>query len=293
MSEQPELSHRDESDETVAEPLVLYQTDGAVGIITVNRPHKLNAINPALMHAWWEALSTAEADESTSVVVLRSAGRSFCVGFDISGERPEPPYKSYGSDALSRHAMLVEGMDFMLTHWYLRKPVIASVQGHAVGGGCEIAMLCDITIAAEDAKFGEPEIRFSDPGPGLIMPWIIGFKRARELHYFGDLIDAETALRYGMINRVVPATQLRESTIRYARRMALIAPEALTAAKLAINRGADSGGFRSAIYAGVDVVAPVYAAETGVAKEFRDRIASEGLKAALAWRRSQFDELDF
>lgn len=270
--------------------LVLYETDGPVGVITVNRPGKLNAISPRLMHAWWDALRTAEADESISVVVLRSEGRSFCVGFDISGAEPEPGQKVYGHDALSRHAMLAEGLEFMLAHWYLRKPVIASVQGHAVGGGCEIALLCDITIAAADAVFGEPEVRFSDPGPGLIMPWIIGYKRARELHYLGDLIDAPTALELGMVNRVVPTGELRTATLAYAHRMALIAPEALAAAKLGINRGADAAGFRSAIHAGLDVVAPVYAAETGVGKEFRDRAARDGLKAALAWRRAQFDD---
>ena len=270
--------------------LVLYETDGPVGIITVNRPDKLNAISPRLMHAWWDALRTAETDESTSVVVLRSEGRSFCVGFDISGAEPEPGQKVYGHDALSRHAMLAEGLEFMLAHWYLRKPVIASVQGHAVGGGCEIALLCDITIAAADAVFGEPEVRFSDPGPGLIMPWIIGYKRARELHYLGDLIDAPTALELGMVNRVVPTEELRTETLAYARRMALIAPEALAAAKLGINRGADAAGFRSAIHAGLDVVAPVYATETAVGAEFRDRAARDGLKAALAWRRAQFDD---
>lgn len=274
----------------VSEELVLYETDGPVGVITVNRPGKLNAISPRLMHAWWRALRVAEADESTSVVVLRSEGRSFCVGFDISGADPEPDQRIYGRDALGRHAMLAEGLEFMLAHWYLRKPVIASVQGHAVGGGCEIALLCDITIAASDAKFGEPEVRFSDPGPGLILPWIIGYKRARELHYLGDLIDAANALELGMVNRVVPTGELRPATMAYAQRMALIAPEALAAAKLGINRGADAAGFRSAIHAGLDVVAPVYATETQVGEEFRDRVRHDGLKSALAWRRSQFEE---
>ncbi len=270
--------------------LVRYQTDGKVGIITVNRPEKLNAISPALMHAWWDRFREADRDPAVSVVVLRSEGRSFCVGFDISGAPPADGHRAYGDDALSKHAMLAEGLDFMLTPWYMAKPVIASVQGHAVGGGCEIAMFCDITIAADDAVFGEPEIRFSDPGPGLVMPWIIGYKRARELAYFGDLIDAEAALRMGMVNRVVPTAELREATLAYARRMALIAPEALAAAKLGINRGADAAGFRSAMMAGLDVVAPVYAAATEAGREFRERAAKDGLKAALTWRRRQFEQ---
>lgn len=277
------------SDGTGAE-LVRYEAVGKVGVITVNRPEKLNAISPSLMHAWWDRFREADRDPDTSVVVLRSEGRSFCVGFDISGAPPADGHRAYGDDALSKHAMLAEGLEFMLTPWYMAKPVIASVQGHAVGGGCEIAMFCDLTIAADDAVFGEPEIRFSDPGPGLVMPWIIGYKRARELAYFGDLIDAETALRMGMVNRVVPAAELRETTLAYARRLALIAPEALAAAKLGINRGAEAAGFRSAMMAGLDVVAPVYAAITEVGKEFRERAAKDGLKAALAWRRGQFEQ---
>ena len=87
----------------------------------------------------------------------------------------------------------------------MSKPVIASVQGHALGGGCELAMFCDITIAAENANFGEPEIHFSNAGPAIVMPWMIGFKKARELLYFGDMIDAETAMQLGMINRIVPS----------------------------------------------------------------------------------------
>lgn len=277
------------SDKTGSE-MVRYEADGKVGVITVDRPEKLNAISPSLMHAWWDRFREADRDPDTSVVVLRSEGRSFCVGFDISGAPPADGHRAYGDDALSKHAMLAEGLEFMLTPWYMAKPVIASVQGHAVGGGCEIAMFCDLTIAADDAVFGEPEIRFSDPGPGLVMPWIIGYKRARELAYFGDLIDADTALRMGMVNRVVPAAELREATLAYARRLALIAPEALAAAKLGINRGAEAAGFRSAMMAGLDVVAPVYAAVTEVGKEFRERTAKDGLKAALAWRRRQFEQ---
>ena len=277
------------SDKTGSE-MVRYEADGEVGVITVDRPEKLNAISPTLMHAWWDRFREADRDPDTSVVVLRSEGRSFCVGFDISGAPPADGHRAYGDDALSKHAMLAEGLEFMLTPWSMAKPVIASVQGHAVGGGCEIAMFCDLTIAADDAVFGEPEIRFSDPGPGLVMPWIIGYKRARELAYFGDLIDADTALRMGMVNRVVPAAELREATLAYARRLALIAPEALAAAKLGINRGAEAAGFRSAMMAGLDVVAPVYAAVTEVGKEFRERAAKDGLKAALAWRRRQFEQ---
>jgi len=176
--------------------------------------------------------------------------------------------------------------------WYVRKPVIASVQGHALGGGCELAMFCDITIAAENAIFGEPEIHFSNVGPAIVMPWMIGFKKARELLYFGDMIDAQTALQLGMINRIVPLAELQERTLRFAKRMALISPEALAQTKLAINRGADAMGFTNAMHAGLDVVAPLYAAKTDVGVKFTEIRQKEGLRAALKWRRDQFAQYE-
>jgi enoyl-CoA hydratase/carnithine racemase len=122
------------------------------------------------------------------------------------------------------------------------------------------------------------------------MPWIIGFKKARELLYLGDMIDAQTALDLGMVNRVVPREKLAEATEKLARRLALIAPQALAATKLAVNRGADAAGFRNAMQAGIDVVAPLYAATTEVSVEFRARTEKEGLPAALKWRKAQFEE---
>jgi enoyl-CoA hydratase/carnithine racemase len=164
------------------------------------------------------------------------------------------------------------------------------VQGHALGGGCELAMFCDLTIAADDAQFGEPEILLSQAGPGVVMPWIIGHKRARELLYFGELIDAQTALELRMINRIVPLAQLRAATLKYAKRLALISPEALAATKRAVNRGIEDAGFRNALQSGLDVVAPLYAASTEVGRQFDDIRSRDGLKAALKWRRDQFLE---
>jgi enoyl-CoA hydratase len=105
-----------------------------------------------------------------------------------------------------------------------------------------------------------------------------------------DTIDAPTALALGMVNRLVPSAALAEATIKYATRLTLVAPEALAATKLAINRGADAAGFRNAMQAGIDVVAPLYAAQTEAGAEFRDMAQKEGLQAALKWRRGQFEE---
>jgi enoyl-CoA hydratase/carnithine racemase len=275
----------------MAEELVLYGTEDKVGLVTLNRPEKLNALSMDVRAALSAALRRADEDAATSVVVLRGAGRSFCVGYDLGGT-PAPAKgadESWRHDALRYHSRLDFSLGIELQPWYMKKPVIASVQGHALGAGCELTMFCDLTIAAEDAKFGEPETRYSQAGPGFVMPWIIGFKKARELLYFGDMIDAATALDLGMINRVVPTAELPTATMKYAKRLALIAPEALAATKLAINRGADAAGFRNAMQAGIDVVAPLYAAKTEVSAEFRERTQRDGLAAAVKWRRSQFD----
>jgi enoyl-CoA hydratase/carnithine racemase len=269
------------------EPTILYETDQKVGIVSLNRPDKLNALSMEMRLELERLLHVADEDPATSVIVLRALGRSFCVGFDIGGGHTKSPWRH---DALKYRERLAVSLRALMTPWSLRKPVIASVQGHALGGGCELAMFCDLTIAADDAQFGEPEILLSQAGPGVVMPWIIGHKRARELLYFGELIDAPTALELRMINRVVPLGQLREATLRYARRLALISPEALAATKRAINRGIEDAGFRNALQSGLDVVAPLYAATTEVGRQFDEIRARDGLKAALKWRRDQFLE---
>jgi enoyl-CoA hydratase len=267
--------------------LVLYEADGKVGIVTLNRPEKLNALSMDLRLAIEQVLTRADDDAATSVIVLRGAGRSFCVGFDVGGGGGAHPWRH---DALKYHARLATSFRCLMTPWTLRKPVIASVQGHALGGGCELAMFCDLTIAADDALFGEPEVLFSQAGPAVLMPFIVGHKRARELMYFGDKIDAKHAHEIGMVNRIVPPAELAAATMKYARRLALIAPEALAAAKLAVNRGLDAAGFRNALNAGLDVLAPLYAATTEAGTQFDDIKAKQGLKAALTWRKGQLEE---
>ena len=274
----------------MSDAAVLYETQDKVGIITLNRPAKLNPINDELRLGLTEAFGRADDDPSTSVVVLRAAGRSFCAGYDISTGAASKD--SWRHDALKWHAHLAESLEFEMMPWYMRKPVIASVQGHALGGGCEITLFCDMTIAAENALFGEPEIRFSDVGPAIVLPWIVGYKKARELLYFGDMIDAKTALELGIVNRVVPLDELEAATLKFARKLALISPEALYATKLAISRGADAAGFRNAMQAGLDMVAPLYAAKSEVGLKFTDMTRKEGLGAALRWRRAQFEAVE-
>ena len=131
---------------------VLYEIDGQVGIVTLNRPDKLNALTMELRLELEQTLHRADEDAATSVLVLRGEGRSFCVGFDVGGGGSDRAQTPWRHDALKYHDRLATSLRALMTPWRLRKPVIASVQGHALGGGCELAMFCDLTIAADDAK---------------------------------------------------------------------------------------------------------------------------------------------
>jgi enoyl-CoA hydratase/carnithine racemase len=156
-------------------PLVTYAADGRVGIVSLNRADKLNAISPELKKMLVERFHEADRDPATSVVILRAEGRSFCAGYDIS---PNPDRAARRGNSLAWHESLTDDVQLEMTPWEMKKPVIASVQGHCLGGGCELVMMCDLTIAADDALFGEPEIRFSNVGPALVMPFIIGLAPA-------------------------------------------------------------------------------------------------------------------
>ena len=182
----------------MADPLVLYEVDDKVGIITLNRPDKLNAISREFQHALTAAF--------VRPMRIRRRASCCCAPRDAASApattlAPRARTDDWRGDPTKAHAHLHPQLEFEMTPWLMRKPVIASVQGHVLGGGCELVMLCDLTIAADNATFGEPEVRFSAVGPAIVMPMIIGYKRARELLYFGDQIDARTALDFGMINR--------------------------------------------------------------------------------------------
>lgn len=263
---------------------VVYRRDGKVGFVVLNRPTKLNAISDRMKLMIIDVFLRADADPETSVIVLRGEGRSFCAGHDISGEEDE----SAGTDVWTWSQHLSQSVKSEMMPFEVAKPVIGSVQGHVLGGGCQLAMFCDLIIAAENARFGEPEVRFSNTGPAFIMPWIAGFRRAREMIYFGDTVDAQTAREFGMVNRVVPVEDLEAETLAYAKRLSMVAPEALTRTKLALKRGLEIAGFRNAINAGQEIVNTLYATETEVGREFKRIADADGMKAALAWRAAHF-----
>ncbi len=253
--------------------------------LTLNRPAKLNALSGPLIAALMSALDAAIADPEVRVIVLDGAGRAFSAGYDLAEE------VEGGVDGpVQWRALLAADVAATLRILDCPKPVIASIHGYALAGGLEIAMACDLVVAAEGTKLGEPEIRYGSAPVTLLMPYLIGQKKTRELLLTGDLIDAGEAERIGLVNRVVPADRRAAEVDALADRLARTPPEVMGPTKLMLNRAMDAAGFRMAVEAGLDLGAIVNAAGTPEQREWDEIVRRDGLKAALAWRDRRYDE---
>src|SRR5688572_3332190 len=253
--------------------------------LTLNRPAKLNALNGELVNALVAALDEAEADDGVRVIVLEGAGRAFSSGYDLTEEAEG----TIGGPVAWRD-LLAADVAATLRFLDSPKPVIAQVHGYALAGGLELAMACDLVVAAEATMLGEPEIRYGSAPVTLLMPFLIGQKRTRELLLTGDLIDAAEAERIGLVNRVVPADGLAAEVDRLADRLARTPPEVMGPTKRMLNRAMDAAGFRLAVEAGLDLGAIINAADTPEQREWDAIVRRDGLKAALAWRDQRYDE---
>ncbi|MFO0998101.1 MAG: enoyl-CoA hydratase/isomerase family protein [Alphaproteobacteria bacterium] len=268
---------------------LLYEKIGRVVHIRFNRPKALNAINLDMMEELPRALAEADRDAEVRVIVLSGEGKSFGAGYDLKQDWSQA---FGGRGPMNTRAMLRACAAYEFAPWACEKPTIAMVRGHCLAGSCEVAMMCCVTYASDNSVFGEPEIRFSTAPPVLVMPWLVGLKKARELLYTGDLIDAAEALRIDMVNRVIPDAELEAETFKLARRMATIEVEALKTTKAAINRGAEIAGFKQAIDYAIETGAILDATPTEMYKRFVEISRADGLTAAVRWREAQFKDLD-
>jgi enoyl-CoA hydratase len=210
--------------------------DGAVATVTINRPKVLNALNAATLRELGEAMRALQQDAAVRAVVLTGAGeKAFVAGADINELATLTP------DAAKAHAELGQGVFDLIEH--LGKPVIAAVNGFALGGGCELAMACTVRLAADSAKFGQPEVRLGLT-PGFAgtqrLPRLVGKGRAMELILGGGTIDAAEAYRIGLVNRVVPAASLAADARALAEAWAAHAPMAIRYAMEAITHGLET-----------------------------------------------------
>ena len=268
-----------------AEP-VLLRTATPWGVrLTLNRPAKLNALSDELVRGLVEAMDDATADPDVRVIVIEGAGRAFSSGYDLSEET-----EGGVGGPVQWRALLAADVAATLQILDCPKPVIAQVHGYVLAGGLELAMACDLVVAAEGTKLGEPEIRYGSAPVTLLMPYLIGQKKTRELLLTGDLIDAVEAERIGLINRVVPVERLAAEVDALADRLARTPPEVMAPTKLMLNRAMDAAGFRLAVEAGIDLGAIINTADTPEQREWDTIVRRDGLKAALAWRDRRYDE---
>ena len=209
---------------------ILTETRGRVGIITLNRPKQLNALNDALMNELGDALLKFDADEAIGAIVVTGGEKAFAAGADIGAMVGWSYMDVYKSEYITRNWETLRRV---------RKPVIAAVAGYALGGGCEMALACDIVIAAESAKFGQPEIRIGVmPGAGGTqrLPRAVGKAKAMDLILTARMMDAAEAERAGLVSRIVPADKLLDEALACANVICEMSLPSVMMAKEAVNR---------------------------------------------------------
>ena len=276
-------------------------TDDRVGIITLNRPEKLNALSQELLYDFDAALHDIEADHTIRVIVVKGAGRAFSAGYDLT------PSQKTGADAVVRRHRGVDdkgrrllmgirtGMqqitDIHMYFWNMAKVTIAQVHGYAVAGGCEMAMMADLGVAADDAQLGHPGLRgLGTSRTGVIWPLVIGMRKAKELYYTGENVTGTEAEEIGMINYAWPKEELEDRTLAFADRLANMSADHLAILKVNMNRFYENMGIYSSVRSSTDLDAAGQFTEFSY--DWQEKMRDEGLKDALQWRDGPFRETD-
>jgi enoyl-CoA hydratase len=209
---------------------IIVECRGRVGLVTLNRPKALNALNDALMTELGDALAAFDADEAIGAIVITGSDKAFAAGADIVAMKDWGYMDVYKGEYITRNWERIKSV---------RKPVIAAVAGYALGGGCELAMMCDIIFAAEGARFGQPEIKLGIiPGAGATqrLPRAVGKAKSMDLVLTGRMMDAAEAERSGLVSRVVPADRLLDEALAAAAQIAEFSLPSVMMAKESINR---------------------------------------------------------
>lgn len=268
---------------------ILYEPSDGIARITLNRPEKLNAISWQMQAELQQALWQADRDPSVHVVTLRGAGRSFSAGYDIS-----PPPGEGATHAASGHTMerdvwfLEQATRMRMTIWEMHKPVIAGIHGHCLAGGTDIAFLCDIVIAADDAKIGYPPVRALGSPVNHMWTYLVGPQWAKRLLLTGDTISGAEADRIGLVIKAVPSEQLDAELDDLAGRMAMIDVDLLAANKRIVNMALELMGAQTMQRMATERDA--IARQAPVVTEFYAMAKEKGLKAALEWRDDRFGD---
>ena len=262
------------------------EIEGPVASLIFNRPQVLNAFHNEAMDECTAALKELADDERVRCILVRGEGRAFSAGFDLKASAN----RDMSSVDLVRRQMERQ-FDFIMAFWDCPKPTIALVHGFCMAGAFEVALACDITIAAEGTRFGEPEVRFGTGIVAMLLPWAVLPKHAKEMLLTGnDKMDAARAHAIGIVNHVVPESEL----IPFGRRMALdiasAAGPSVFFTKRAMNRTYETMGMREALRASLDIDVILNSTPSAEKAEFLRIRKEQGLKAALAWRDSRFSD---
>lgn len=276
-------------------------SDGRVARLTLNRPEKMNALSQELLFELNDALHELEADDSARVIILRGAGRTFSAGYDLAPARggADAVVRRYRTTDDQRRRLLMgirTGMqqiaDIHMYLWNMAKVTIAQVHGYAFAGGCELAMMADLVVAADDAQLGHPGLRgLGTSRTGVIWPLVIGMRKAKELYYTGDAISGTEAERIGMINYAWPKEELEERTIAYADRIANMTADHLAILKLNMNRFYENMGIYSSVRSSTELDAMGQMTQFSYSWQDKMREGMQdgtGLKGALDWRDTPF-----
>ena len=250
---------------------IIVETRGGVGLITLNRPDALNALNSTLVDELAHALDTFEADPAVGAIVITGSNKAFAAGADIKEMQSKSFIDVYMEDFITRNWERVTTC---------RKPVIAAVAGYALGGGCELAMMCDFILAGDNAKFGQPEINLGVmPGAGGTqrLTRFVGKSKAMEMVLTARRMDAEEAERSGLVSRVVPADELVDEAVKVAGRIAELSRPSVMMAKEAVNKA-----YETTLREGVMFERRIFHAN------FATEDKQEGMAAFVEKRKPQF-----
>lgn len=281
----PSTGEPDMPDAASYETLNWRVADG-VAHIELSRPERLNALNKAMLLEINRAMDAAEADANVRAIVLSGAGKGFSSGFDLKEQMQRAPK---GAQVWRE----ILDLDFSTTmrFWRSPKPTIAAVHGPCVAGAFEMALACDITIAAEDAVFGEPELKFGAGIVTMLLPWMASPKHAKRIILSGqDRVGASLAMQMGLVSEVVPPGRHLETAMRIARNLAKMDPDLVVQTKKAIQRTYDVQGIEAALAAALDIDHAIESHGSPDKARFMDIARAESLQAALAWRASRFEE---
>src|ERR1700674_681520 len=263
---------------------IAVETLGRVARLTLARPERANAINQAMLGEIGTALDEIEEDADVRALIVTGAGAAFSSGFDLKEQMERRPT---GVEAWG--PLLRKDFDTIMRFWHFPRPTIAAVRGPCLAGACELALAGDITIASQDAFFGEPELKFGAGIVAMILPWVVGPKIAKEIILLGeDRIPAARARDIGMVNRVVAAEELEGTALAIAEHIAAIDPNLVKETKRAINRAFEARHMLEALEEALAIDLAVEGAGSHNKVRFRQIARRDGLKAALAWRDSRF-----